>query len=155
MEGAHTPYLHDEDMNRVENATYDDALKSCLTITDTYLKKLKEAGIYDDSCIIIMADHGYGSGFNDNPIFFVKGFAEHHPLQRNDAPISHGDLQEAYRRLLAGQDSSTLFDWSEGDDRERRFLFQDDDNNPQEIMEEYLQKGHAGNRDTLIKIREF
>lgn len=155
VEGAHTPYLHDEDMNRVENATYNDALKSCLTITDTYLKKLKETGIYDDSCIIIMADHGYGSGFNDNPIFFVKGFAEHHPLQRNDAPISHGDLQEAYRRLLAGQDSSTLFDWSEGDDRERRFLFQDDDNNPQEIMEEYLQKGHAGNRDTLIKIREF
>lgn len=155
VEGAHTPYLYDENMNRVEGATYDDALKSCLTITDTYLKKLKEAGIYDDSCIIIMADHGHGSGFNDNPIFFVKGFQEHHPLQRNDAPISYDDLQEAYRRLLSGKDSSALFDWSEGDYRERRFLFQDDDDNPQEIMEEYLQKGHAGNRDTLIKIREF
>lgn len=156
LKGAHTPYLYDENMNRTENGnSYDDALKSCLTITERYLERIKEAGIYDDTCIIIMADHGMGSGFNDNPVFFVKGFQEHHPLQRNDAPISYGDLQEAYRRLLSGKDSSALFDCQEGDYRERRFLFQDDDDNPEEIMEEYLQKGHAGNRDTLIKIREF
>lgn len=27
--------------------------------------------------------------------------------------------------------------------------------NPLEIMEEYIQKGHAGEGDTLIKVREF
>ncbi len=102
-----------------------------------------------------MADHGHGSGFDDNPIFFAKGINEHHEMQINDAPISYDDLQEAYSRLLAGKSSGELFDYQEGDYRERRFLFQDDDDNPMEIMEEYVQKGHAGNLDTLIKIREF
>ena len=119
------------------------------------MQMLKEANIYNNTCIIVMADHGQGSGFNDNPILFIKGFNEQHEMKINDAPISFDDLQEAYERLLNGTSSEAVFDYQEGDYRERRFLFQDDDNNPQQIMEEYVQKGHAGNWDTLTKVNEF
>lgn len=155
VEGAHSPSLYDENMNVTEVSDYKRSVKACLTMTKKYIEMLHEAGIYDNTCIIVMADHGHGSGFNDNPILFVKGINEHHEMQINDAPISYDDLQEAYSRLLAGKSSGELFDYQEGDYRERRFLFQDDDDNPMEIMEEYVQKGHAGNSDTLIKIREF
>ena len=155
VEGAHSPSLYDENMNLTEVSNYEGSVKACLTMTKRYIEMIKEEGIYDNTCIIIMSDHGHGSGFNDNPILFIKGFNEHHEMQTNDAPISYDDLQEAYARLLLGKSSSELFDYQEGDYRERRFLFQDDDDNPMEIMEEYIQKGHAGNWDTLIKIKEF
>lgn len=156
VEGAHAPCLYDEDMNVTkESNSYETAVKACLTMTKRYMEMIKESGVYDNTCIIVMADHGAGSGFNDNPILFIKGFDEHHEMQTNDAPISYDDLQTAYERLLSGKSSSELFDWQEGDYRERQFFFQDDDNNPMEIMEEYVQKGHAGNWDTLIKINEF
>lgn len=155
VEGAHSPSLYDEGMNVTDVSDYEGSVKACLTMTKRYVEMLREAGIYDDTCIIVMSDHGQGSGFNDNPIFFVKGFNEHHEMQVNDAPVSYDDLQEAYMRLLSGRMSNELFDYHEGDYRERRFLFQDDDDNPMEIMEEYLQKGHAGNWNTLIKINEF
>ena len=155
VEGPHSPSLYDENMNLTEVSNYESSVKGCMTMTKRYIDMIKEEGIYDNTCIIIMSDHGHGSGFDDNPILFIKGFNEHHEMQINDAPISYDDLQEAYARLLLGKSSSELFDYQEGDYRERRFLFQDDDDNPMEIMEEYIQKGHAGNLDTLIKIKEF
>ncbi len=153
--GAHNPWISTEDMKPVENGTYEDGIKVSLSITQKYLQKYKEAGCYDNSVIIIMADHGYSTGFQENPIFFVKGIDEHHQMQKNDAPVSFADLMDAYIRLLDGNSSNDIFDWKEGDKRERKFLFQDDDDNPEEIMEEYVQKGRAGQEDTFVKIREF
>ncbi len=155
VEGAHAPYRYDEDMKATETGNYEDSVKASMKLTEAYISKLKEKGVYDNSCIIVMADHGHGTGFNDNPILFIKGFNEHHEMKRDDAPISYDDLQEAYARLLNEKESGELFDYHEGDYRERRFLFQDDDNNPLEIMEEYVQKGHAGDWDTLLKVKEF
>lgn len=155
VEGAHAPYKYDADMNVTDVGDYESCVEASMKIAETYINKLKANDVYDNSCIIIMADHGHGSGFNDNPILFIKGRNEHHQMKKNDAPISYDDLQEAYARLLDGKNSEELFEYHEGDYRERRFLFQDDDNNPREIMEEYVQKGHAGNWDTLLKINEF
>ena len=64
------------------------------------------------------------------------------------APISFEDLQEAYVRLLDGRRSDEVFDWKEGDARERRFLrysFLDDDH-----MQEYMQTGYASDMNTMI-----
>ena len=155
VEGAHAPYKYDENMNVTDASDYESSVKASMKIAETYINKLKENGVYDNSRIIIMADHGHGSGFNDNPILFIKGLNEHHKMKKDDSPVSYDDLQEAYARLLDGKKNEELFDYHEGDYRERRFLFQDDDNNPLEIMEEYVQKGHAGNWDTLIKVKEF
>lgn len=153
IDGAHVPYVYDENVNEIEDATYESSLQACLTITKTYLNLLKDNGVYDNSVIIIMADHGYNDGMHNidavmrqNPIFFVKGVNEHHDPAISHAPVSFEDLQEAYQRLLSGKGSAEIFDWREGDNRERRFLvyeYKKDD-----PMTEYIQPGNA--RDTNL-----
>lgn len=147
IEGGHVPFIYDENVNTIKNGTYEDNLKACLTITNKYLDKLRDSNVYDNSVIIIMSDHGYQYGLRDNPILYIKGIDEKHDMMNSDAPISYEDLQLAYQRLLQGTASNKVFDWKEGDYRERRFLWYE--YTKEDYMEEYLQKGHAGNRDTL------
>ena len=154
ISGAHEQH-YDENMNYVAGGTYEDACRSSLRIADAYIDMIKAAGVYDNSVIIVMADHGRLDPMQQNPVLFIKGKNEHHEYREDEAPVSYDDLMEAYLRLLDGRSSSEAFDAREGDKRERRILFQDDDDNPLEIMQEFIQTGHAGDMDTLIKIREF
>ena len=105
-----------------------------------------------------MADHGYNGSLDESgeeawmrqcPLLLIKGMGEtHDTMQISQAPISFEDLQEAYVRLLDGRRSDEVFDWKEGDARERRFLrysFLDDDH-----MQEYMQTGYASDMNTMI-----
>ena len=138
--GAHVPFVFDKDMNRIEDGTYAQNVEACMTMTDAYLKKLKENGVYDNSVIIVMADHGYGLSYGprnrQHPVLFIKGKNE-----------SHDDLQEAYSRLLDGATGEDVFDYKEGDERQRRYLYFEYEH--EEILEEYFQEGYAGDLDTL------
>lgn len=69
--GAHTPYTMDENCNRVENSTIKQQIDGNLKIVSEYIEQMKSAGIYDDSTIIITADHG-GVDLYQNPAVFVK-----------------------------------------------------------------------------------
>lgn len=152
IEGAHPPYKYDKNVKRINNATYDSGIEASITITDYYLNKLKESGIYDNSVIIVMSDHGYDGGRGQgkdrqNPIFFVKGINEKHEMTYNDAPISYEDLQDAYVKLLDGADGGNIFEYKEGDERERRFiLFGSHD---KKHMYECILEGHASDSDSL------
>ena len=58
------------------------------------------------------------------------------------------DLVGAYDRLLEGSLSDECFAYREGDQRERRYLlykYLGEDH-----MVEYVQKGHAGDEETLV-----
>ena len=81
-----------------------------------------------------------------NPFFFVKGFNEHHDLNINEAPVSFVDLNECYRRLLEGKNSTELFDYVEGDKRERKAMFYEDDANG---FVEYVETGKASDMENL------
>lgn len=159
LEGAHVPFRYDKDVNIIEEGTYEENIEASMTITEAYLQKLKDSGVYENSVIIVMSDHGYSwfSGYSygrQNPMFLVKGINEKHEMSISEAPISYEDLQEAYARLMAGKDSSGIFDWNEGDQRERRYLwfqYLKEDN-----MIEYMQTGEACDPDTMYKTgREF
>ena len=118
---------------------------------DAYLKKLKENGVYDNSVIIVMADHGYGLSYGprnrQHPVLFVKGKNESHDYTVSEAPISYDDLQEAFSRLLDGAMGEEVFDYKEGDERKRRYLYFEYEH--EEILEEFYQEGYAGDLDTL------
>lgn len=101
---------------------------------DAYLTRLKANDAYDNSIIIIMADHGYydvdHSSHGDevfaryHPILLIKGFEEKHALTESDIPISHLDLMDAYMDLLDGKESLELFankDWDEN--RKRKIIW--------------------------------
>ncbi|MCD7726097.1 MAG: hypothetical protein LUI12_11220 [Clostridiales bacterium] len=153
INGAHLPWELNGNVELSEDATYETEIESCITITQAYLEKLKEAEIYDDAVIIVMADHGYKVGDNvgewrQNPLLLIKGAGEKHDLEISDAPISYVDLQEAYSRLMAGGTGTDIFDYKEGDYRERRFLLYE--YNVESPMYEYIQSGKVGDRDTLL-----
>ncbi len=154
IEGAHAPFRYNENVEVIDNATYNTNIQSAITITDEYLTKLKESGVYDNSVIIVMADHGYegskGQGLDrQNPILMVKGFGESHEFKTDDAPISFVDLQDAYVKLLDGAMGDDIFEYKEGDERERRYILfalRDKDH-----MYEYIQTGHASDSSTMVK----
>ena len=156
IEGAHVPFRYDRDVNLIDEAqgSYPQNIQCSMTIVKTYLQKLKDAGVYDNSAIVILADHGYGYNRDvailgrGNPLLAVKGVGEHHPMATSQAPISYEDLQEAYQRLLRGTSGDLVFDAREGDDRPRRFLcyYYEKD----ETMLEYEQQGHAFDITTMV-----
>ena len=148
LEGAHLPFRYDENMNVLEETSYTQCVKASVTVADAYLDKLREAGVYDNSVIIVMADHGYSeeqvlyNAFGrQNPILFVKGVRESHDLEISQAPISFDDLQEAYKRLLDGKPSAEVFDARENEERIRRYIYYY--YGDEEHMYEYMLEGHA------------
>lgn len=153
IEGAHVPFQYDENVNVIENGTYMGNLEASMTITKAYLEKLKECGVYDNSIIIVMADHGYNWVNTDdtlnrqNPIFFVKGKGEKHELYENAVPVSWEDLQQIYSNLLAHKQSIEVCPWAEGESRVRRYLYYE--YNKEEKMYEYIQKGNVRNYETF------
>lgn len=160
--GAHVPFYYDKDVNEIDNANYYTCIESSMTVTMAYLDKLREAGVYDNSVIIVLSDHGYnieGDAVdtpqrNENetgrqhPILFIKGLNENHDFQVSGAPISYADLVSAYYQLMDGVASDDCFEYKEGDQRERRYLlykYLGEDH-----MVEYVQTGYAGDESTLI-----
>ena len=156
LEGAHVPFRYDENMNVIDsaNGSYDQSVEASVTILKTYLDKLKKAGVYDNTAIVVMADHGYGEHWTDglkgrsNPLLAVKGIGESHDMQISQAPISYEDLQDAFHMLLNGSNSTEVFTAQEGDTRVRTFMYYH--YLKEDHMEEYEQTGDAWDENALV-----
>ena len=157
LEGAHVPFRYDKDVNVIpqEEGSYSQNMEASITLTDAFLKRLKESGVYDNSAVIIMADHGYTDDDANsllgrcNPLLLIKGKQERHELNVSEQPVSYEDLQETYQRLLKGTETAQLFDVREGDVRFRRFLAYEF--NKPEIIREYLQLGYASDMNSMYE----
>lgn len=156
LDGAHAPYVFDKDCNVIDasEGSYRQSVEASITVTAEYLSKLKESGVYDNSVLIVMADHGYngageeGALLRQSAMLLIKGREEHHDtMEISQAPTSYVDLQEAYVRLMDGAESNEVFDWQEGDTRDRRFLM-DYLGQTGEIVE-YIQHGYAQDMTTM------
>ena len=156
LEGAHVPFHFDKDVNEIstDEGSYSQNVQASITIVHNYLEKLKEAGIFDNSAIIVLADHGYRDEDEidalvgrSNPLLLIKGFHEKHGMETSDLPIAHEDFQDMYQKLLAGNASDQLFDLSEGQQRTRRFLAFNF--NTPELMWEFVTKGRAGDFEAM------
>lgn len=128
IKGAHVPYDYDENVNLlVDNSgTYDQQISATLLIINTFINRLKEYDVYDNSVIILMADHGfdyYGSVGRHNPMLYIKGIHEHHDnMIKSDKPVSYADLIDMYSDLLDDKQSTDLLpniDYK----RKRRYLW--------------------------------
>ncbi len=102
-------------------------------ITSYYLKELKRLGVYDNSTIIITADHGDWVASMDLPematspiLLYKPANAPAEPVKVSSAPISHSDyfgtildaLGQSYAKY-----GTKFSDYSDGDEREREFLY--------------------------------
>ncbi len=153
LEGAHQPHVYDRDLNVLESSPYRDVIEGNLTMLSLFLQRMKEAGVYDNTAIVLLSDHGSSNTtdlvtLNQHTMLLIKGKNERHPFRTDDAPVSYDDLQPALLRLLDGGRSEDLFPWREGDARERRFLDYVLTNS--DILTEYVQSGHAEDMTTFL-----
>ena len=109
-EGAHTPFKYDKDLNIIENGTYEQKIEAAITMLNAYIERLKANNVYDNTVIVIMADHG-SAALNSaedmlvraNPMFMIKGTDEHHNFTESQKPVSYADLMDIYSNLLNGE----------------------------------------------------
>ena len=149
IEGGHYPWDTDENFNHKEKGTYEEKLVNSIKVLKKYLKLLKESGQYDNSVIIIMADHG-NNGYDyvgrQNPILYIKGIDEHHDeLKISSKKVSFIDLNDSiYYDLLKGKKSTELLQ-DVSNNRIRRFIWY----KYVDKMYEQTLDGHAWESDKL------
>ncbi|MBR1700799.1 MAG: sulfatase-like hydrolase/transferase [Lachnospiraceae bacterium] len=153
LEGAHAPFRYNAAGERVHGSDYVSCIEASFTVFQAYLEKLRESGVYDNTVIAVMSDHGLGAdekvmAGRQHPVLLIKGIGEQHDsLQVLDTPVSHEDYVGAYQRLLSGDASDEVFVQWEGQQRERRYLLYHV--TVREHMEEYVQTGHASDESTM------
>lgn len=110
-------------------------IKYCLNIGKDIIEQTKELGVYDNSCIIIMSDHGlhdqaeyYTWPTAGSPLFMIKEVGEHKRCMTvSHAPVYYRDFQSTLlvnMGLWEGESDKKLFgpsiyDFSENAIRER------------------------------------
>lgn len=100
--GAHGPYQLDSSMNRVKNGSYIDQAAASLSGARDLLKELKKAGVYDNSLIFIMGDHGTQTpvdylgttpSYSTHSLLLAKQIGQQqNDLQISNSPVSLSDI---------------------------------------------------------------
>lgn len=110
-----------------------ESTRGCLYLIEQYISHMKKSGTFDNSTIIITADHGFSSASDDlklhnatSCIMMVK------PANTNDseaiktslAPVCHEDLFATIIESLGGDYSKygrTIWEIGESENRERKY----------------------------------
>ena len=162
LNGAHNGADIDRYGMRTEETTQAEAVIGDFHIIEDYIRRMQELGIYEDSTIIITADHGGGvKNLREDleiplpicPVFLVKeaGKGTEEPFRVSDAPVSHEDL---FPTILAAygleygefaDDGQPVYDIAEDAQRERYFYFTAflSDADGEIALREYLVDGDA------------
>ena len=115
IEGAHVPLRWDKNVNYTKNGTYQGNMEATLTICAKYLERLKESGVYDNSVIVILGDHGFHETSDNllermNPALMIKGIgAKGEAMTECKTPVSYEQLTNAFCGLLDKKELSELF----------------------------------------------
>ena len=118
--GAHSPYYLTEDAKVDYNSTPIAQWRGSLKIVYDYIEALKNAGIYDNTTLIIMADHGFnntqrksvaeaGIEFDEsrsNPIFIIKKAGDSRDsLLIDDKEVTHDVFFDTIRESMGMPDN--------------------------------------------------
>ena len=142
FKGVHPPYDMSRDVepakyegdnyvvNYVENIQEDEMLEEqafgCIRIITNFIEALKEKGLYDQTTIIIPADHGWENRYN--PMLLIKPANSTGPYQVSHAPVSYiEDFAPTVLSIIGDKYTTqkTVFDYSEDEIRTRFFYVYD------------------------------
>ena len=153
LNGIHAPYIYDENVT-TEESTEDKQGRGALKIVYEYIEQLKEIGVYDNSTIVVFADHGY-KGMGQNPLFLVKEANANHEFEVDMSPVSYDDLQGTYTYWITGEkgNKSTIYDFEEKVDRVRYFRYYPlhEQKNEEVPFVEYAIYGDAWDENSMLK----
>lgn len=93
LDGSHRPHYLGSDGYEVPSGESDPLVQTegCFKIIFEYLDQLKELGIYDDTTVIILGDHGV-KGETLAGLFYKPADATTEPLTRSAVPVSDSNL---------------------------------------------------------------
>ena len=110
MVGVHTPYVRDRNLNYVSDGsgTEEEQGLGTLHIISEYMDQLKKLGVYEQTTVIVLADHGYNdhSYMEHCPLLMIKYPGESHPFEISDIPISYTSMADILTEALQGELSS-------------------------------------------------
>lgn len=147
LNGIHE-LITDKDCKRVEEAdgTIDGTVQGMWTMLDAYFNQLKAVGAYDNSTIIVTADHGMM--YDTQSVFFIKPAGQtQDAMAINTAPISLHELMPTMAKC-AGIDAAdlgqTIYDFEPGEQRKRTCLLRgQDDSYPSVVRYDGVDNGGA------------
>lgn len=103
IKGPHQPYTMKADFTESDSITgIQDETKAIFVLLDKYFEKLKECGVYDNTSIVVLADHGV-QGNRQSPTLLVKEQNSSHPFDISDAPLSYTNLKDIFATLSEGK----------------------------------------------------
>ena len=123
MWGLHMPYNTGSACEYVRNSssiTYLDSVRGMMVYLNEYLQQLKEIGVYDNSAVIVMADHG--SAEWQQPMFLIKEAGKTgEELYINSAPVDFSDFLNTIlvNAGITPQAGTSFYDWKLPDKRTR------------------------------------
>ncbi|MCR4909458.1 MAG: sulfatase-like hydrolase/transferase [Lachnospiraceae bacterium] len=113
--GVHKPYEFDAEMQPLSgdgSGSIDEAAKGCFKFLKDYIARLKAEGLYDNTALIVLSDHGY-TLYHQNPTLMFKNFNADHPFTISDSPVSFEDLVPAIEKLAgdggSGKTTADIF----------------------------------------------
>lgn len=164
--GLHVPLSIDENFQIKEMETTRTNVKrqgiAMLEAMKLLLEKLKNLGVYDNSMIVIIGDHGFGTDINLGlykngitninkiplyereraiPLILVKAFEAKGELKTSDAPVSLIDIPiTIFRALGISGDfvGKSMLEMREDESRTRRYLYFDWDHAYWKLEKRYL-----------------
>jgi hypothetical protein len=153
FKGLHLPLIMDENLDYVEMEPWRDNMlrqgAGMLKIAATYLERLEQLGVYDETLVFIVGDHGsgvadakiditpYADRFNRGgpypgnfgsfksagiPLVLVKRIGARGPIATSEAPVSLADIPRTVVDELgieADFPGESMFSVTEGESRER------------------------------------
>ena len=94
--GSHQPSTVDESCDYTEGRKVIPTTRCVLSRLYEFLHKLDEIGVYDQSLIFVVADHGRARGhWKGVPTFLAKPLGDRHPLRTSELPVSLCDVPKS------------------------------------------------------------
>ncbi|MFR7854014.1 MAG: hypothetical protein ACLU40_00065 [Acutalibacteraceae bacterium] len=161
MWGAHPGGKFDQNMQPAKQGSTTQCIRGNFLIIQDYIRQMKELGVYEDSTIIITADHGSSNGSSDKRPLVIDSAPtvamlvkpsgcgmSNEGVTTSTAPVCHADLFSTVIASLDGnyeKYGTPVWNHTEGEQRTRYYynqaLYSDEDG--EIALREYAVTGDA------------
>jgi len=141
IDGSHVPYNMNENCELLSDNSGSEMAQArgCLKIVKRFCDSLKNCGVYDDTVIIVMADHGWTRQMHQNPLFMIKQRGDMCPFTQSEISLSYMDLPD----LLCDFLKNDKIDITTYEKNEGRFYYDAEEIKGTTTLTEYLTYGKA------------
>lgn len=163
MFGSHPGATFNENMEYEENVSLPRALRGDMKIIKEYIQQLKDLGVYDETTIIITADHGEFLGYFLLPpscLLLVKeaGADSSVPIRTSKAQICHEDLFATALKAMGADyaDFGPAIDEIPEDINRHRYHYNMEvDKGHEAGLFEYLVIGESSNLNYIVETQHW